>query len=93
MSGLAAWLLIALVRAYQVTLSPLLSGQCRFVPTCSQYFIEAVRTRGPAAGLALGLWRIVRCNPFSKGGYDPVPGNPIVAVPPRRLPAGGVRRG
>jgi len=66
-------LLILLVRAYQVTLSPILGWQCRFIPSCSQYFIQAVHTRGPVVGLALGLWRIIRCHPFSKGGYDPVP--------------------
>lgn len=73
LSELAGLLLIALARAYQMTLSPFLGGQCRFIPSCSNYFIEAVRTRGPLVGLALGLWRIARCNPFTKGGYDPVP--------------------
>jgi len=66
-------LLVLLVRLYQVTLSPILGGHCRYIPSCSQYFVQAVRTRGPAVGLALGLWRILRCHPFSKGGYDPVP--------------------
>ena len=64
--------LILLVRLYQHTLSPLLGGQCRFVPTCSNYFIEAVRKRGAVRGLLLGLWRICRCHPFGRGGYDPV---------------------
>ena len=64
--------LILLVRLYQQTLSPLLGRQCRFVPTCSQYFIEAVRVRGPIRGTLAGLWRILRCNPLSRGGYDPV---------------------
>lgn len=66
-------ILVLLVRLYQVTLSPILGGQCRFVPSCSNYFLQAVRTRGPLTGLALGVWRILRCHPFSKGGYDPVP--------------------
>ena len=70
--SLAGRLLIALARGYQATLSPYIGRQCRFSPTCSEYFIEAVRRRGAARGLAKGLWRIVRCNPFSKGGYDPV---------------------
>ena len=65
--------LILLARAYQLTLSRWLGGQCKFYPTCSRYFVEAVQRRGAAMGLILGLWRIVRCNPFGKGGYDPVP--------------------
>jgi len=69
----AAGALIGLVRAYQVTLSPIIGRHCRFEPTCSRYFIEAVRLRGPARGAALGIWRILRCHPFSRGGYDPVP--------------------
>jgi putative membrane protein insertion efficiency factor len=75
----AAWLrslpsaaLVALVRGYQLTLSRYLGGHCRFTPTCSQYFIEAVRAKGAIRGTARGLWRILRCNPFCKGGYDPV---------------------
>jgi len=64
--------LVLLVRAYQVTLSPWLGGHCRFTPTCSTYFIQAVRKHGALVGAAKGLWRILRCNPFSKGGYDPV---------------------
>ena len=65
-------LLILLVRMYQQALSPLVGGQCRFVPTCSEYFIQAVCKKGALRGVAAGLWRIVRCNPFSRGGYDPV---------------------
>jgi len=66
--------MILLVRLYQATLSPLLGGQCRFQPTCSQYFIEAVTRRGAVRGSLMGLWRILRCHPFSRGGYDPVNG-------------------
>ena len=64
--------LIALVRIYQGCLSPLIGRQCRFQPTCSNYFIQAVEKRGALVGTLKGLWRICRCNPFSKGGYDPV---------------------
>ena len=64
--------LILLVRLYQLALSPLLGGQCRFRPTCSEYFIEAVEKRGALVGSLMGLWRICRCNPFTQGGYDPV---------------------
>jgi len=63
-------LLIGLVRVYKATLSPLLGGQCRFVPTCSDYFVTAVRKYGPWRGALKGLYRILRCNPFCKGGYD-----------------------
>jgi len=64
--------LIVLVRLYQGSLSPLIGRQCRFQPTCSNYFIEAVEKRGALVGSLKGLWRICRCNPFCKGGYDPV---------------------
>ncbi len=60
------------VRLYQLALSPWLGRQCRFVPTCSQYFIEAVRRKGIIRGTLKGLWRICRCHPWSKGGWDPV---------------------
>jgi len=69
--GIVARLLILLARLYQAALSPLLGRHCRFVPTCSQYFIEAVRARGALVGSLKGIWRICRCNPFTKGGYDP----------------------
>jgi putative membrane protein insertion efficiency factor len=65
--------LILLARLYQVTLSPLLGRHCRFVPTCSYYFIEAVEKHGALAGGWMGLRRLLRCHPFSQGGIDPVP--------------------
>ena len=62
------------VRLYRRYLSPLKGrGSCRFTPTCSRYYIDAVGEWGVVAGTALGVWRLVRCNPFSAGGYDPVP--------------------
>jgi len=64
--------MISLIRLYQHTLSPLIGRQCRYAPTCSQYFIDALRSRGVMRGTAMGLWRLLRCHPFSKGGYDPV---------------------
>jgi len=66
--------LIFLIEMYRKYLSPL-KGQasCRFTPTCSQYAIEALEKRGIIVGTALTVWRILRCNPFGKGGYDPVP--------------------
>jgi putative membrane protein insertion efficiency factor len=62
---------IALVRLYQLTLSPIVGRQCRFRPTCSHYMIEAVEKYGVLRGVTKGLWRICRCNPFCSGGYDP----------------------
>lgn len=67
-----AWLAVVLVRAYQKLVSPLLPATCRFTPSCSAYMIEALRKKGFIVGLSMGLWRILRCNPFCKGGYDPV---------------------
>ncbi|WP_245590207.1 membrane protein insertion efficiency factor YidD [Desulfobulbus elongatus] len=64
--------LIALFRGYQYFVSPLFPPSCRFVPTCSQYAIEAVAKYGAIRGTGLALWRIARCHPFSRGGYDPV---------------------
>lgn len=64
---------IAVIWAYRVTLSPLVGGQCRFEPTCSRYGLEAYRLHGPLRGTALTARRVLRCNPFVKGGYDPVP--------------------
>ncbi len=66
------WAAVALVRAYQICISPLLPRACRFEPSCSQYMIEALGKKGPIVGLAKGLWRLFRCNPFFPGGYDPV---------------------
>jgi hypothetical protein len=63
--------LITPARLYQLTLRPILGRQCRFVPTCSEYWIQAVRTHGALRGAAMGLWRILRCHPFAKGGFDP----------------------
>ena len=68
----AGWALIGLVRAYQLFVSPLLPPTCRFEPTCSQYMIEALRKRGPIIGTLKGLWRLARCNPLCRAGYDPV---------------------
>jgi putative membrane protein insertion efficiency factor len=66
-----AWLLIALVRLYQITLSPWVGRSCRYYPTCSNYMIEAVHKYGFWQGLWRGLRRIARCHPLRAGGYDP----------------------
>lgn len=62
-----------MIRGYQVALSPLLPSSCRYTPTCSQYSLEAVEKYGALRGMWLGARRILRCHPFRKGGYDPVP--------------------
>lgn len=64
-------LLIGMVRLYQIFLSPLFGQQCRFHPTCSRYFIQAVQKYGAVRGSLKGIWRICRCHPFNPGGYDP----------------------
>ena len=66
-------ILIALVRFYQKYLSGLKHTHCRYIPTCSQYAVEALEKYGALKGSFLAIWRILRCNPFSKGGFDPVP--------------------
>ncbi len=65
--------LVAVVRAYQLGIRPLFGPCCRFVPTCSEYTIEALETHGVLRGLCLSAWRILRCNPYGGYGYDPVP--------------------
>ncbi|HEY3250182.1 MAG TPA: membrane protein insertion efficiency factor YidD [Ignavibacteria bacterium] len=67
------YLFIALVRIYQVVISPLLPSACRHYPTCSQYAIESLQKYGIFKGSYLSAKRILKCNPFFKGGYDPVP--------------------
>ena len=69
----AAWVLIVLVRIYQWTLRPFIGANCRFFPTCSDYALEALRRHGALRGTCLSAWRILRCNPWNHGGYDPVP--------------------
>ena len=64
-------LLILMVRWYQIVLGPFLGGHCRFRPSCSVYFIQAVQKYGPFKGACKGVARICRCHPFHPGGYDP----------------------
>ncbi|MCE5343497.1 MAG: membrane protein insertion efficiency factor YidD [Eubacteriales bacterium] len=72
--------LLACIRFYRRHISPHLSPSCRFQPTCSQYALTAIERYGAWKGLRLALWRILRCNPFGKGGYDPVPEDPTVTI-------------
>ncbi|MFP4687018.1 MAG: membrane protein insertion efficiency factor YidD [bacterium] len=64
-----------LINFYQKNISPFLGANCRYQPTCSEYCRQAIKSRGLFKGLLLSLWRILRCNPFSKGGWDPVDKN------------------
>lgn len=65
-------LVLAALRAYKRQVSPLLPPACRYTPTCSEYAVEAVERHGVLKGLALAVRRVLSCNPFSRGGYDPV---------------------
>ena len=66
-------ILLALLRFYKQCISPLLPNACIYTPTCSEYAMEAIQKHGVIKGTGLAIWRILRCNPFMKGGYDPVP--------------------
>ncbi|MBM9401338.1 membrane protein insertion efficiency factor YidD [Gluconacetobacter azotocaptans] len=68
-----AWPLIGAIRLYQWVFRPVLGPNCRFVPSCSDYALEALRRHGALRGAILAGWRILRCNPWNIGGYDPVP--------------------
>lgn len=68
------WLLLGLVRFYRRAVSPVLSPRCRFEPCCSAYAEEAILVHGAGRGGLLALWRLLRCQPFARGGIDPVPG-------------------
>ncbi len=72
-SKLIAYPFIALVRFYQVAISPFTPATCRFEPTCSGYTIDALKKHGVICGGALAIRRIISCNPWGKSGYDPVP--------------------
>jgi hypothetical protein len=65
--------LLGVIAAYRATLSGVLGGHCRFEPSCSLYAAQAIRARGAVVGSGLAVWRIVRCNPFARGGADPAP--------------------
>ncbi|WP_231471338.1 membrane protein insertion efficiency factor YidD [Thioalkalivibrio sp. HK1] len=72
-AGLSVRILVACVKAYRWLISPLFPPCCRYLPTCSEYAIEALRHHGPFKGSILSLRRLLRCHPFGNGGFDPVP--------------------
>jgi putative membrane protein insertion efficiency factor len=65
-------IVVLLIRAYQRLLSPFVGAACRFWPTCSDYMVASIEKKGLFRGVLKGIWRILRCNPFCSGGYDPV---------------------
>jgi putative membrane protein insertion efficiency factor len=69
MGKIAKWL----IRFYQKAISPYTLPHCRYIPTCSAYALQALEGFGFVRGIILAVWRVLRCNPFSRGGYDPVP--------------------
>jgi putative membrane protein insertion efficiency factor len=69
----ARWASVGLIGAYRMVFAGMFGGQCRFYPSCSHYVEEAIRRHGVIRGVALGTWRILRCNPFGAGGVDRVP--------------------
>jgi putative membrane protein insertion efficiency factor len=71
--GVGARALLLLIEVYRVTLAPLIGGFCRYLPSCSAYAEEAIRRHGAAAGSRLAVRRVLRCHPFHRGGFDPVP--------------------
>ena len=80
--GFAATLALLPIRFYRRFLSPALGQRCRYYPTCSAYAEEAVRELGAFRGMILAAWRVLRCNPFSAGGLDPVSERPIFRATP-----------
>jgi putative membrane protein insertion efficiency factor len=77
-----SWLVVLLLRCYQGTLSHLWPNVCIYEPSCSHYMLHAVVNRGLVRGLALGTWRLLRCHPLARGGYDPPPGREEASGPP-----------
>ncbi len=77
---------LAPLRAYSKLISPALPRRCRYEPTCSAYAIEAMRSFGVLRGAVLAAWRLLRCNPFSDGGYDPVEAQRLFKPRPAPVP-------
>lgn len=77
------WIGVKLLRFYQLAISPWLGPSCKYYPTCSSYALEAIQLHGFFRGVGLGVWRILRCNPWSRGGVDFPPGSTReVPIPP-----------
>jgi hypothetical protein len=92
MRQLAKLVVLQLLKAYRWAISPMFPPACRYVPTCSEYAMEAVERYGALRGGCLALWRLLRCHPFAHGGYDPVmkqSGNPSASLRETGCPACG----
>ena len=81
--GVLARLVLAPIRAYQRVISPALPRRCKYHPTCSEYAVQAIGGYGILRGAVLAAWRLLRCNPWSHGGYDPVSAQTLFRRPPR----------
>ena len=77
---LARALVLAPIALYRLVISPAIPRRCKYEPTCSRYAVDAIRQYGILRGLVLGSWRLLRCNPWSHGGYDPVEAQRVFAV-------------
>jgi uncharacterized protein len=75
------WLFLLPLRAYQLLISPLLGQHCKYYPSCSEYAVQAIQRFGILRGLVLAGWRLLRCNPWSSGGYDPVEEQRLFKMP------------
>ena len=75
--------LLSVLRFYKAQVSPVLPPACRYTPTCSEYAIEAVERYGPGRGSVMAIRRVLACNPFARGGYDPVPQKGAAGAPQR----------
>jgi len=82
-SGVARRIVLAPVRGYQRAISPALPRRCKYYPTCSAYTVQAIESYGILRGAVLAVWRLLRCNPFSHGGYDPVSAQTLFRSSPR----------
>ncbi len=80
----SAMILLAPIKLYQRLISPALPRRCKYEPTCSRYAVRAVEEYGILRGLVLATWRLLRCNPWSDGGYDPVEAQRLFGVDPAR---------
>lgn len=88
LTDLPRQVLLALVRAYRLLFSPWIGNVCRYYPSCSHYALDALQRHGALGGSALAAWRVLRCNPWSLGGCDPVPEDPPWKGLFTRLPLG-----
>lgn len=84
---LARRVAVAPIRVYQRVISPALPRRCKYEPTCSHYATQAIERYGILRGLVLAVWRVLRCNPFSHGGYDPVEAQHVFSRPRRASPS------